>query len=198
MSINDRGTTMADRPSEGYRVLFQGCKFDLALQPITLADGTTAERAVILHPGSVALVPMVDSDHICLIRNHRHSLGKTLLEIPAGTLDWDEPPDLCAARELQEETGYSAQSLRKIAQWYTSPGVSTEVMHLYLCEGLHPGPQRLELDEQIETTIIPFHQALALAATDAIQDAKTKLALLLVNHKKSEEPDTQPSVTPQS
>ncbi len=87
---------MAD-PNLTRRLIYRGLKIDLALQQVALRDGTTAEREVIIHRGAVALVPMVDDHHVCLIRNHRYSVGKTLLEVPAGTIDAGETPDQTAA-----------------------------------------------------------------------------------------------------
>ena len=83
---------------------------------------------------------MVDDDHVCLIENHRYAVGKTLLEVPAGTIDPGETPDQTAERELLEETGYRAARIRRIREWYVSPGVMTERMYLFLCEDLEPGP----------------------------------------------------------
>ena len=80
----------------------------MALQSVSLADGSTALREVVLHRGAVAMVPMVDADHVCLVRNERYTVRHALLEVPAGTIDPGEPPDATAARELTEETGYRA------------------------------------------------------------------------------------------
>src|SRR4051794_17294762 len=90
------------------RVIYRGRKIDLALQTVMLADGSSATREVIVHRGAVALVPMVDANHVCLVENHRYAVGKTLLEVPAGTIDPGEAPEQTAARELEEETGYRA------------------------------------------------------------------------------------------
>ena len=92
------------------RVIFRGLKIDLALQAVELADGSRADREVVVHRGAVALVPMVDEEHVCLIKNHRYAVGKTLLEVPAGTIDPGETPAQTAERELAEETGYSRGS----------------------------------------------------------------------------------------
>src|SRR5213595_1907520 len=123
---------MAD-PELTRRLIYQGLKIDLALQQVRLRDGTIAEREVVLHRGAVALVPMVDEQHVCLVRNHRHAVGQALLEVPAGTIDPGESADQTAERELLEETGYHAGSIRRIREWYVSPGVLTERMYLYLC-----------------------------------------------------------------
>ena len=165
--------------SEDRRVIYQGRKLDLALQTITLADGSTALREVVLHRGAVALLPMVDCDHVCLLRNYRYSVGRMLLELPAGTIDPGETPDSTAPRELAEETGYRAGKLTRIADWLVSPGILTERMFLYLCEDLTPGPTDHQPDERIEPTVVPWADAVAMAVDGRLEDAKSRLAILL-------------------
>jgi ADP-ribose pyrophosphatase len=113
---------VADDGAAGDRVIYRGLKIDLALRPVALRDGSVAEREVVLHRGAVALVPMVDEKHVCLIRNRRYSIGKTLLEVPAGTIDAGEDPDTTAARELTEETGFIARRIQRVREWFVSPG----------------------------------------------------------------------------
>jgi ADP-ribose pyrophosphatase len=161
------------------RVIYRGLKIDLALQPVLLSDGTKADREVVVHRGAVALVPMVDKHHVCLVENHRYSVGKTLLEVPAGTIDEGESPEQTAARELQEETGYRAATIRRLRDWYVSPGVMTERMYLFLCEDLEPGLPHLELDERLKTVIVPWEEAYAMIDDGRIEDAKTMLALTI-------------------
>jgi ADP-ribose pyrophosphatase len=168
-----------NEPSPPRRVIYRGLKIDLALQSVLLADGTRADREVVVHRGAVALIPMVDERHVCLVENHRYTVGKTLLEVPAGTIDEGESPDQTAARELQEETGYRAATIRPLRDWYVSPGVMTERMYLFLCENLEPGPQHLELDERLKTVIVPWDEALAMVDDGRIEDAKTMLALTI-------------------
>ena len=129
------------------RIIYRGRKIDLALQSVSLADGSTAQREVVLHRGAVAMVPMVDADHVCLVRNERYTVGRALLEVPAGTIDPGESPDATAARELTEETGYRAGRIARIGEWFVSPGVMNERMYLYLCEDLTPGPTAHQPDE---------------------------------------------------
>lgn len=166
-------------PEPDRRVIFRGRKIDLALQAVPLADGTSSEREVVVHRGAVAMVPMVDADHVCLVRCHRYAVNRTLLELPAGTIDPGESPEGTAGRELKEETGYTAGTIRKVAEWYVSPGVMTERMYVYLCEGLTPGPTEHQPDERIEPVVVPWDEALRMAADGRIEDAKSMLALMI-------------------
>ena len=168
---------MAD-PQITRRVIFRGLKIDLALQRVGLRDGTIAEREVVLHRGAVALVPMVDEGHVCLVRNRRYAIDRTLLEVPAGTIDTGELPDQTAERELLEETGYHAGRIRRIRDWYVSPGVMNERMYLYLCEDLRPGPADHQLDEELQSVVVPWEEAMSMAEDGRIEDAKTLLALM--------------------
>ena len=168
-----------DQPLPERRVIYRGRKIDLALQPVRLSDGSVADREVVVHRGAVALVPMVDRDHVCLIRNFRYAVGRTLLEVPAGTLDPGESPDETAGRELAEETGYRAGSIRRVAEWYVSPGVMSEKMFLYVCEDLQPGPTDHQADERLEPVVLEWSEAMKLVLEGQIEDAKTQLALLL-------------------
>ena len=168
-----------DEAIPGRRVIFRGRKIDLALQAVPLADGTASEREVVVHRGAVALVAMVDAGHVCLVRCHRYAVGRTLLEVPAGTIDPGESPDVTAARELREETGYTAGRLARVAEWYVSPGVMTERMYVYLCTDLRPGPTEHQPDERIEPVVVPWDEAIEMAHDGRIEDAKSMLALLL-------------------
>jgi ADP-ribose pyrophosphatase len=161
------------------QLVFTGRKIQVALDTIAGADGRPVHRDVILHPGAVAILPLVDAGHVCLIRNHRFILDADLLEIPAGTLDPGESPEAAAPRELAEETGYRAGRWRKLTQFYPSPGVLSECTHLFLAEDLTPGPMRLEEGEHLEPVIVPWEQALGWALDGTIRDAKTLIALLL-------------------
>ena len=168
------------------RVIYRGRKVDLALQSVTLVDGSIADREVVLHRGAVAMVPMVDRDHVCLVKNDRVAIGRTLVEIPAGTLDEGESPDQTAERELAEETGFRAGRITPICDWYVSPGVMTERMFLYLCEDLTPGPTDHQADERLVPEIIPWTDALAMVRDGRIQDAKSMLGLLICDRLRTE------------
>jgi ADP-ribose pyrophosphatase len=170
---------VADDGAAGDRVIYRGLKIDLALRPVALRDGSVAEREVVLHRGAVALVPMVDEKHVCLIRNRRYSIGKTLLEVPAGTIDAGEDPDTTAARELTEETGFIARRIQRVREWFVSPGVMNERMYLYLCEDLTVGASDHQPDEELENVVVTWDEAMAMARDGRIEDAKTLLALLI-------------------
>jgi ADP-ribose pyrophosphatase len=161
------------------RIVYRGRKIDLALQSVSLADGSTALREVVLHRGAVAMVPMVDSDHVCLVRNKRYTVGHALLEVPAGTIDPGETPEATAARELTEETGYRAGRIARIGEWFVSPGVMDERMYLYLCEDLTPGPTAHQPDETLESEVVAWVEAVQMVRDGRIEDAKTMLAILL-------------------
>lgn len=164
--------------ADGARTIYRGTKLDLALIPLTLADGTVATREVVVHRGAVALLPMVDDDHVCLLWNHRYSVGKTLLEIPAGTLEPGEPTDVTASRELEEETGYTARRITKLRSWWVSPGVMSEEMHLYLCQDLVPGPTSHQPDEELKPIVVSWAEAVDMAMDGRIEDAKTIVSIL--------------------
>lgn len=161
------------------QIVYQGRKIQVAIDTAVQPDGQTVQRDVVLHPGAVAILPLVDAEHICLVRNHRPIVAATLLEVPAGTLEPGESPLAAAARELAEETGYRAGRWRKLAEFIPSPGVLSERTHLFLAQDLTPGPLRLEKDEELEPQIVLWQEALSWAVEGTICDAKTLIALLL-------------------
>jgi ADP-ribose pyrophosphatase len=157
---------------------YRGRKIQVARDTDTGPNGEEVHRDVVLHPGAVAILPLVDADHICLLRNTRPAVGETLWEIPAGTLEPGEAPDLAAARELAEETGYHAAHWRKLLVGYPSPGVLSEKMHLYLASDLTPGQARPELDEQLEAHVVKWSDALTWVMEGKVHDMKTIVAVL--------------------
>jgi ADP-ribose pyrophosphatase len=160
-------------------IVHRGRKIQVALETTVLDDGHTITRDIIYHPGAVAILPIVDRHHVCLLRNHRPVVGSTLWEIPAGTLEPREPPDQAAIRELAEETGYTAREWRKLGEFLPSPGVMDEVTHLYVADGLSEGPMSLERDEDIKPQIVSWIEAVAWTMDGTIRDGKTLVAILL-------------------
>ena len=144
-------------------------------------------RQIIDHPGAVAVVPMVEDDRVCLIRNYRVAAGRTLVELPAGTLELGEPPRETAARELREETGYVASQWRELPGFFMSPGILNERMHLFVAEDLTPGPTAREAGEQIENLVVPWSKAVAMAERGEIEDAKSLVGILQWDRLRSEE-----------
>ena len=168
------------QPNNPHRqIVHQGRKIRVALETATGADGQPFQRDVILHPGAVAILPFLDDGRVCLVRNNRPVVGETLLEIPAGTLEPDEPPDTAAVRELEEETGYRAAHWQKVTEFFPSPGVISERTHLYVAKELTPGSQQLEIDEDLEPVLFPWDDVLQMAFDGTIRDAKTLVAVLL-------------------
>lgn len=143
-----------------------------------LPGGGTRAREVVRHPGAVVILPLLPEDRVCLIANYRVSVGQTLLELPAGTLEVGEEPSRCAARELEEETGFRAERLEFVHAFYLSPGILDEKMHLFLATGLTAGPAQREPGEEIDNRIVAADEALALVARGEICDAKTLVGLL--------------------
>ena len=133
----------------------------------------------IQHPGAVAILPLLDDDRICLIRNERIAVGKTLIELPAGTLEPNEPPRRTAERELQEETGYLAAHWHELNGFFMSPGILNERIHLFVARDLTPGPPAREADEVIDNLVVPWEEAIAMVLRGEIEDAKSVAGLLL-------------------
>jgi ADP-ribose pyrophosphatase len=158
-------------------IVHVGRKIRVAVDEETLPDGRVIRRDVVLHPGAVAILPVVDADHICLLRNRRPAVDAVLWEIPAGTREPDEPVETAAVRELAEETGYSAGRWQQLGTFFPSPGVLSEETHLFVAHDLSPGAMRPEADEDLEPRIVPWTHALSWTLDGTIRDAKTLIAL---------------------
>jgi ADP-ribose pyrophosphatase len=142
-------------------------------------NGETIKRDVIRHPGAVVILPILADGRVVLIRNFRFALDETLWEVPAGTVEPNEPLLECAKRELTEETGYTAAKWTSRGYIYASPGVLDEKLHLFFAEELTPGKQKLEADETIEPVILELDEAIRMVLAGEIKDAKTVTSLLL-------------------
>ena len=159
------------------RRIFKGRVVTLDIDTVTLPNGATIELEMIHHPGAAAVVPMKEDGTVILIRQYRHAAGGYIYEIPAGKLHPGEDPKLCAARELQEEIGYRADSLQLLTSVLTTPGFTDEVIHIYIGTGLTKGKQDLDHDEVIEIIELPLEKALAQIIDGTIRDAKTIVGL---------------------
>jgi ADP-ribose pyrophosphatase len=158
--------------------VFSGRVFDVTVDTVREADRTYI-REVVHHPGSAVILPAFDDDTVGFVRQYRHPAVKYLLELPAGTLNDGERPEVGAARELEEELGMVAGRLEKLAEFFVSPGFCEEKMWIYLATDLVPTAQKLEDDELIEIVRLPIERALQMISDGEIEDAKTIIGLLL-------------------
>ena len=168
-------------------VLRKSRVLEFRIDTIETVDGKRSTRDIAAHPGAVAVVAIDDADRVLMVRQWRHATGGPLLEIPAGTLD--RHPDgsiedhaIAAARELEEETGSRAASWRYFGSFYTAPGFTSELMHLYLATGLtssHEDGLRPDEDEHLELMPVPFAEVLAMAMRGDIHDAKSMIGVLM-------------------
>ncbi len=159
--------------------VYRGRVVSLRVDDVELAPGSTVRREVVEHPGAVVVVAEDGRRRILWVKQYRYAVGRTLLELPAGTLDPQETPEACARRELEEETGHTASTWRLLGTFYTAPGFCTEYMHAFAASGLRRGKVHLDADEEIE--VVPLTLAESLRRLDAgeIEDAKSIAALHL-------------------
>ncbi len=165
---------MADSPD----VLLTAHKFRVERRQQITLDGRWLDREIVVHPGAVAILPILPDARICLIRNYRVAIGETLIELPAGTLDPGEAPAETARRELIEETGYRADTIELLCEFFMSPGILNERMTVFVATGLQPGTSALESGEQIEPLEVTWNEALQLIRNGQMRDAKSIAALL--------------------
>jgi ADP-ribose pyrophosphatase len=166
-------------------IVYIGRKIQVAVDTTTGPDSQTIRRDVILHPGAVVILPVIDQDHVCLLRNHRWVVEETLWELPAGTLEPDESLEAAARRELQEETGYMADEWNYLGYLFASPGVLNEKLHLFVAQRLTAGVMNPEADEQLQPQTVRFDETLRMCLAGEIKDAKTITALLLWDRLRS-------------
>lgn len=159
------------------QVVFQGSFLQVRRDRVALPDGGQATREYIVHPGAVAVLPLLDDGRVLLERQYRHPLGRVILEIPAGKIDAGEDPLACAMRELREETGYSATEWARAGEIHNAAAYSDEVIHLYFARGLVPGAQALESGEFIELCAVGEAEFDRLACSGGVTDVKTLCAL---------------------
>jgi ADP-ribose pyrophosphatase len=157
--------------------LYGGRILNLRLDEVQLENGTSTKREIVEHRGAAAIVPIVDERSVVLVRQYRYAVCSELLEIPAGTLEPGEAPEECAKRELEEETGFRCDEIKKIMEFFVAPGYSTERIHVYLAKGLAKSKMRTEEDEQIIIEILTIPKALEKVRLGEIRDAKTICAL---------------------
>lgn len=160
--------------------IYKGKIIDLSVETVTLPNGAKADLEVITHPGAAAVVPMKDDRTVVMVRQYRHAVGRFIYEIPAGKLHPGEDPRDCAAREVEEETGYKVGRLEPVLSFLTTPGFTNEIIHVFVGRDLSPGTQNLGTDEVLEIIEMPLEQAVAHINDGEIQDAKTIIGLQAV------------------
>ncbi len=153
--------------------VFDGSFLQVQREQVRLPDGASVPREFIVHPGAVMIVPMLDNGDLVMERQHRHPLQQVFLEFPAGKLDAAEPPAACAARELKEETGYSAAELAYAGPIHNAIAYSTEVIHLYFARGLTAGVAQLDAHEFVEVITLSLEALLARIRNGEVTDVKT-------------------------
>lgn len=160
-------------------VAFRGRLIAVRVDAVELDNGRRTSREVVEHPGAVAILPVLDNGDIVLVRQYRHAVGRELLELPAGTCEPGEPPELTAARELQEETGYHAAAWELLTRFFVSPGWCNEELIVYRAHGLRAVEQALEEDETLAVAVVRPSEIPGLMRDGVIADAKTMTALVL-------------------
>jgi len=161
----------------GSEIVYPGRAFTIRRDQVRLPDGRTTKLDIVEHHGSVVLIPIDAEGNLLFVRQYRHAARLDMLELPAGTLDEDELPAVCAARELREETGQAADQIESLGGFYLAPGYSTEYMHVFLAQGLYYSPLAADADEFLQVVPVPLAQALQMAGKGLLPDAKSLAAL---------------------
>jgi len=163
--------------------IYDGKVIQLQVDEVTLPDGKKAKRELIKHSGAVAVIPITKDNKIVLVEQYRKPLEKPLVEIPAGKLEIGEEPETAAIRELEEETGYTANNLSLITSFYSSPGFADEIVYIYITDELEKldTPVEGDEDEFVEVHELTLDEAKQYVEEQRIHDAKTNYAILYLH-----------------
>ena len=156
-----------------HELLLSTSRFNVERRVFGGSDGRSVTREVVVHPGAVVILPILDARRIVMIRNYRHTVEQELWELPAGTAEPNEAPIETARRELEEETGYRAGTMTPLTEFFTSPGVLTERMFAFVATELQPVGQRLEVGERIVAEIVELDRARTWLTNGELRDGKT-------------------------
>lgn len=159
-------------------LIYRGKIFNIRRDTLTLKSGREVLREVVEHRGAVAIIPLLDTDKLVLVKQYRHPTRETLIELPAGTLEEGETPLACAKRELLEETGYEAGEIKELFKCYLAPGYSTELMTFFLARDLKRKKTKREPDEDIEVLVVDLAKAIHMIKKGDIRDAKSICGIL--------------------
>jgi ADP-ribose pyrophosphatase len=157
--------------------IFTGRIIDVSVERLLYANGREYDLDYVRHPGAAAVVAVDDRQRVCLVRQYRHGVLDFLWEIPAGKLDPGEPPEICAVRELAEETGVTAKRWTPLGGFLPAPGIFTEIIHLYLAQDLDVGSAAPDADEDLELQWLPLEEAVERVLSGEWNDGKTAMAL---------------------
>jgi len=183
--MDGASTPVPPRTPYGHAEIHRGAVFAVERVAYRDDEGRELVRDVVRHPGAVTVIPVLDDGRLVMIRNWRVAVSGWLDEFCAGKLERGEDPAAAAGRELEEETGYSASRIEPLGAFFTSPGFTDEVMHVFLATGLRPVPQRLEPGEEIEVVELGEDSLRSAVASGGILDGKTLGAYLLWSMKRS-------------
>jgi ADP-ribose pyrophosphatase len=175
---------LAEKKISGEGV-YDGIFLKMKRDTVALPDGQYAVREYLEHPGAVAILAILDDGRVLLERQYRYPIAQAVIEIPAGKLNTGEDPLLCAQRELQEETGYTAKHWSKIRRIHPVISYSTEFIDIYLAEGLSPGPARLDEEEFLDVFASPLEELLNWVETGKITDVKTIISTYWLERRRS-------------
>ncbi len=187
--MNDDVKGGANEPGRMERkMVHDGRIVHLSVDTVRFPDGSVGELELVRHAGASAVLPIVgsiedDDPEVLLLRQYRYATGGYLWEVPAGMpREEGEPWDVCARRELEEETGRKAGSLRPLTHIFTTPGFSDEVIRLYLATDLTEGRSELDDDEFLEVVRMPLSEAVEMVRRGDIVDCKSIATILYVAH----------------
>ncbi|MCD7796267.1 MAG: HAD hydrolase-like protein [Clostridiales bacterium] len=170
--------------TEDIQGIFNGTIITVHNDTVTLADGETAYREVVDHPGGVAIIGLTDENEVILVRQFRYPYKETILELPAGKLEKGEDPLKAAVREFKEECGAKAEIFEPFGEVYPSPGYCGEIIRLFRAEGLTFGEQSLDDDEFLDVMKVPFNKCVSKIISGEIKDAKTIAGILKLKELK--------------
>lgn len=158
--------------------IFEGKVVHLVRDTVQLPDGNNATREVILHPGGVGVLPLMEDGTALVVRQFRYPQHQVLTEIPAGKMEYGEDPLECGKRELSEEVGAKAENWTFLGNIYPTPAYDTEIIRIYLATGLTFGEQHLDEGEFLNVCRVPLEQLIEQVMDGTIKDAKTQIAVL--------------------
>lgn len=162
--------------------IYDGRILSLRVDRVLLENGQETVREVIDHQGAAGVVAFDQEGKLLMVRQYRYPIGQELLELPAGKIDPGETPLQCAARELQEETGYHAAKLTELGRVYPAAAYDVEMVHLFYAEGLTPARQKLDEDEFLSVEHVDFDEAVRMVLDDEILDSKTQIGILKIKN----------------